>query len=89
MKLNHVSRGALAAAAFVFALAGCSSVNLDEQPPAPIVDATAEHAAPKPGRIRAQSLRSTHRRAQGSTRSTIRTIRCPSAACSSISTALS
>ena len=37
----YFSRSALAVAAFVFALAGCSSVNLDEQPAAPIVDATA------------------------------------------------
>ena len=43
MTTTHLSRSALAAAAFVFALAGCSSVNLDEQPPAPIVDATAGH----------------------------------------------
>ena len=31
MKLNQLSRGALLAAALVFALVGCSSVNLDEQ----------------------------------------------------------
>jgi peptidoglycan-associated lipoprotein len=36
----YLSRSALAVAAFAFALAGCSSVNLDEQPAAPIVDAT-------------------------------------------------
>ena len=48
MTPTHFSRSALAVAAFVFALAGCSSVNLDEQPPAPIVDATAA-AATKTG----------------------------------------
>ncbi|MBC8119341.1 MAG: peptidoglycan-associated lipoprotein Pal [Burkholderiaceae bacterium] len=48
MKLTHVSRGAFAAAAFVFTLAGCSSVNLDEQPAAPIVDATASTAKTGP-----------------------------------------
>ena len=41
MTSTHLSRAALAAAALVFTLAGCSSVNLDEQPAAPIVDATA------------------------------------------------
>ena len=41
MTPTYFSRGALAASAFVFALAGCSSVNLEDQPPAPIVDATA------------------------------------------------
>ncbi len=41
MKPTHFSRSALAIAALVFTLAGCQSVNLDEQPPAPIVDATA------------------------------------------------
>ncbi len=35
------SRGALAAAAFAFMLAGCSSVDLEDPKPAPIVDATA------------------------------------------------
>ncbi len=40
----YLSRSALAVAAFAFALAGCSSVNLDEQPAAPIVDATAATA---------------------------------------------
>ena len=49
MTPTHFSRSALAVAAFVFALAGCSSVNLDEQPPAPIVDATAADAATKTG----------------------------------------
>jgi peptidoglycan-associated lipoprotein len=49
MTSTHFSRSALAVAAFVFALAGCSSVNLDEQPPAPIVDATAADAATKTG----------------------------------------
>lgn len=44
----YLSRSALAVAAFALALAGCSSVNLDEQPPAPIVDATAG-AATKTG----------------------------------------
>ncbi|MEP6608599.1 MAG: peptidoglycan-associated lipoprotein Pal [Burkholderiaceae bacterium] len=41
MKLTHLARGSLAAAVFAFTLAGCSSVSLDEQPAAPIVDATA------------------------------------------------
>ncbi|MGH6612032.1 MAG: peptidoglycan-associated lipoprotein Pal [Burkholderiaceae bacterium] len=41
MTPNRYSRAALAATAFAFTLAGCSSVNLDEQKPAPIVDATA------------------------------------------------
>ncbi len=45
MTPTHLSRGALLAAALVFTLAGCSSVNLDEQPPAPIVDATASTAS--------------------------------------------
>ena len=38
-------RGALVTAAFVFTLAGCQSVNLDDQPAAPIVDATASTGA--------------------------------------------
>jgi len=38
--LRTLSRGSLAGAAFAFALAGCSSVNLDDQAAAPIVDAT-------------------------------------------------
>lgn len=41
MTSNPLSRSVLVAAAFVFTLASCSSVNLDEQPAAPIVDATA------------------------------------------------
>ena len=41
MRLNHLSRGALLTASVVFALVGCSSVNLDEQPAAPIVDSSA------------------------------------------------
>ena len=45
MTPHQLSRGVLVAAAFVFTLAGCSSVNLDEQPAAPIVDATAGSAA--------------------------------------------
>jgi len=40
MNMTHASRSALGAAALAFVLAGCSSVNLDEQPAAPIVDAT-------------------------------------------------
>ena len=39
------SRGALLAAAFAFTLAGCQSVNLDDQAAAPIVDATASTGA--------------------------------------------
>ena len=39
MTTTQLSRSALLAAALMFALAGCSSVNLDEQKPAPIVDA--------------------------------------------------
>lgn len=38
-------RAAFLAAAFAVALVGCSSVNLDEQKPAPIVDATATGSA--------------------------------------------
>ena len=44
MKLNYLSIGGLITASAVFALVGCSSVNLDEQPAAPIVDATAANA---------------------------------------------
>src|ERR1044072_7702383 len=40
MRLNQLSRSGLLTAAAIFALVGCSSVNLDEQPAAPIVDAT-------------------------------------------------
>jgi peptidoglycan-associated lipoprotein len=38
-RFQTLSRAAFASAAFAFVLAGCSSVNLDEQKPAPIVDA--------------------------------------------------
>ena len=41
MRLNDLSRGGFVTVCIVLALVGCSSVNLDEQPPAPIVDATA------------------------------------------------
>ncbi len=41
MKLTDFPRGTLVAAAFVLALAGCSSVDLEDPKPAPIVDATA------------------------------------------------
>ncbi|MBA2547396.1 MAG: peptidoglycan-associated lipoprotein Pal [Burkholderiaceae bacterium] len=41
MTRNTLSRSSVAGAALVFALAGCSSVNLDDQAAAPIVDATA------------------------------------------------
>ena len=44
MRSNYLSRGGIVAVSLVLALVGCSSVNLDEQPAAPIVDATA--AAP-------------------------------------------
>jgi peptidoglycan-associated lipoprotein len=40
MNLQRLVRAALAGAAFALAVAGCSSVNLDEQKPAPIVDAS-------------------------------------------------
>ena len=41
MRPHHLSRGiAAGAAAFAFALAGCSSVDLEEPKPAPIVDMT-------------------------------------------------
>lgn len=40
MRTDLLSRGALAAAAFAFVLAGCSSVELDDKKMAPIVDAT-------------------------------------------------
>ena len=48
MKRSPYFRGVLLAASLSFVLAGCSSVNLDEQPPAPIVDANAA-AATKTG----------------------------------------
>ena len=48
MKPKHYFSWRLADRLSRLALAGCSSVNLDEQPPAPIVDATAA-AAPKTG----------------------------------------
>ena len=41
MTSTYFSRGALVAASFAFVLAGCQSVNLDDQAAAPIVDATA------------------------------------------------
>ncbi len=44
MTPNHFSRAALVAAAFVFTLAGCSSVPLDDSAGAPIVDATGSTA---------------------------------------------
>ena len=56
MTPTHLSRSALLAAAFVFTLVGCSSVNLDEQAPAPIVDAPAVTAT-KTALIRALSRR--------------------------------
>jgi peptidoglycan-associated lipoprotein len=40
MTIQRLARAALAGAVFAFVLAGCSSVNLDEQKPAPIVDAS-------------------------------------------------
>lgn len=45
MKITNISRATLAGAILAFALAGCSSVNLDEQPAAPVVDATASTGA--------------------------------------------
>ncbi len=39
MNVQRLVRAAIAGAAFALAVAGCSSVNLDEQKPAPIVDA--------------------------------------------------
>ena len=51
MTTTQLSRSVLLATAFMFALAGCSSVNLDEQAPAPIVDAapvTATKTGPDP-----------------------------------------
>ena len=44
MRLNYLSRGGLVTVSMVLVLVGCSSVNLDEQPAAPIVDATAATA---------------------------------------------
>ena len=41
MIVQRLARAAMAGAVFAFVLAGCSSVNLDEQKPAPIVDASA------------------------------------------------
>ena len=41
MTVQRLVRAAMAGAVFAFVLAGCSSVNLDEQKPAPIVDASA------------------------------------------------
>ena len=40
MIVQRLARAAMAGALFAFVLAGCSSVNLDEQKPAPIVDAS-------------------------------------------------
>jgi peptidoglycan-associated lipoprotein len=40
MTVHRLVRAAAAGAVFAFVLAGCSSVNLDEQKPAPIVDAS-------------------------------------------------
>ena len=40
MNAQRLVRAAMAGAVFAFILAGCSSVNLDEQKPAPIVDAS-------------------------------------------------
>jgi peptidoglycan-associated lipoprotein len=40
MIVQRLARAAMAGAFFAFVLAGCSSVNLDEQKPAPIVDAS-------------------------------------------------
>jgi len=50
MIVKRLARAAAAGAVFAFVLAGCSSVNLDEQKPAPIVDAssTGKPAAPDP-----------------------------------------
>jgi peptidoglycan-associated lipoprotein len=46
MHLRNVSRAAVAALSVALLLAGCSSVNLDEQKPAPIVDASATATKP-------------------------------------------
>lgn len=40
MTIQRLVRAAMAGAVFTFVLGGCSSVNLDEQKPAPIVDAS-------------------------------------------------
>jgi peptidoglycan-associated lipoprotein len=50
MIVQRLVRAAAAGAVFAFVAAGCSSVNLDEQKPAPIVDATpaAKPAGPDP-----------------------------------------
>jgi len=39
MNIQHFARAAMAGTVLAFALAGCSSVDLDEQKPAPVVDA--------------------------------------------------
>jgi peptidoglycan-associated lipoprotein len=39
MNMQRLVRAAMAGAVFAFVLAGCSSVDLDEQKPAPVVDA--------------------------------------------------
>jgi peptidoglycan-associated lipoprotein len=48
MKSNNLSRGVFLSAALAFTLAGCSSVNLEDQKPAPIVDATPSTAQAGP-----------------------------------------
>ena len=45
MIAQRLVRAAMAGAVFAFVLAGCSSVNLDEQKPAPITDASAGGAS--------------------------------------------
>jgi peptidoglycan-associated lipoprotein len=50
MNMQRLVRAAMAGAAFTFVLAGCSSVDLEEKKPAPIVDAsyTAKPTGPDP-----------------------------------------
>ena len=45
MNIHRLARAVMAGAVFAFVLAGCSSVNLDEQKPAPITDASAGGAS--------------------------------------------
>jgi peptidoglycan-associated lipoprotein len=50
MNMQRLVRAAMAGAVFAFVLAGCSSVDLDEKKPAPVVDAssTAKPTGPDP-----------------------------------------
>jgi len=53
MNIQRFARAVMAGAVFAFVLAGCSSVNLDEQKPAPLTDASAGGASDGRGTDRA------------------------------------